>query len=156
LLERLYEFSESMQVNLLNYLRFASGAHCARVLEVLQNDKTYDEVRFSCIRYLGKYPYEPAYPLLAHFASGGEKKRIEYAIVSLAVLRYYPSQQTIDVLRSQINHLNWFVRYNATESLESLGIEYQDLIDIFDGKDRFSRDMLQYQFDQRYILDKEV
>ena len=37
-----------------------------------------------------------------------------------------------------------------------LGIEYQDLVDIFDGQDRYAREMLQYQFDQRYILDKEV
>jgi hypothetical protein len=28
--------------------------------------------------------------------------------------------------------------------------------DIFDGQDRYAREMLQYQFDQRYILDKEV
>ena len=37
-----------------------------------------------------------------------------------------------------------------------LGIEYQDLVDIFDGRDRYAREMLQYQFDQRYILEKEV
>ena len=156
LLNHLTEFSETMQVNLLNYLRFASGSHCARVLQILQSTESYDEVRFSCIRYLGKYPYEPSYPLLLRFASGEQEKRIEYAIVALAVLRRYPGPQTIEILRAQAKHSNWFVRYNATESLESLGIEYQDLIDIFDGKDRFARDMLQYQFDQRYILDQEV
>lgn len=156
LLDHLSEFSETMQVNLLNYLRFASGAYCERVLQLLQSDETYDEVRFSCIRYFGKYPYDPAYGLLAELAAGNGGKRIEYAIVSLAVLRRYPCQQTVDILRAQINSSNWFVRYNATESLETLGLEYQDLIDIFDGQDRFARDMLQYQFDQRYILDGEV
>ncbi len=156
MLEHLHEFSETMQVNLLNYLRFASGDHCERVLQMLQNEETYDEVRFSCIRYFGKYPYEPAYDLLAAFAAGIPEQRIEYAIVALAVLRRYPRQRTIDILRAQIGSFNWFVRYNATESLETLGIEYQDLVDIFDGKDRFARDMLQYQFDQRYILDGEV
>ena len=156
LLDHLSEFSETMQVNLLNYLRFASGAHCAYMLQILQTPEAYDEVRFSCIRYLGKYPYEPAYPLLLRLASGEQEKRIEYAIVALAVLRHYPCQETIDVLRMKTNHPNWFVRYNATESLEFLGIEYQDLIDIFDGNDHFARDMLQYKFDQRYILNQEV
>ena len=156
ILDHLSEFSETMQINLLNYLRFASGAHCDRVLQMLQSTETPAEVRFSCIRYFGKHRYEPAYDLLACFASGKQETRIEYAIIALSVLRRYPCQQTIDILCAQINHPNWFVRYNATESLESLGLEYQDLIDIFDGNDRYARDMLQYQFDQRYILDREV
>ena len=156
LLDHLSNFSEKMQVNLLNYLRFASGSHCTRLLALLQNEETPDEIRFSCIRYFGKYPYDPAYDLIARFASGESGKRVEYAIVALAVLRRYPCKQTIDILCRQINSSNWFVRYNATESLESLGLEYQDLVDIFDGKDRFAREMLQYQFDQRYILDREV
>jgi HEAT repeat protein len=156
ILDQLSDFSEQMQVNLLNYLRFASGAHCERVLQLLQNEKTFDEVRFSCIRYFGKYPYPPAYDMIARFAEGESERRAEYAIVSLAVLRRYPSPRTNEILRAQITSPNWFIRYNATESLEFLGIEYQDLVDIFDGKDRFAREMLQYQFDQRYILDKEV
>ena len=155
-LDQLSDFSVDMQVNLLNYLRFASGAHCERVLQLLQNNAISDAVHFSCIRYLGKYPYEPAFELLAHFASGASGRRIEYEIVALTTLRRYPCQKTIDILCAQINNPSWFIRYNATESLESLGIEYQDLVDIFDGTDRFARDMLQYQFDQRYILDEEV
>ena len=156
ILDRLLDFSEQMQVNLLNYLRFSGGEHCERILQLLQSEETYDETRFSCIRYFGKHPYAPAYDLIAGFAAGESGRRIEYAIVALSVLRYYPSPRTVEILRTQINHSNWFVRYNATESLEYLGLEYQDLIDIFDGSDRLAREMLQYQFDQRYILDKEV
>ena len=156
ILDHLFSFSEQMQVNLLNYLRFSGGAHCERVLQLLQSEETYDETRFSCIRYLGKHPYAPAYDLIARFAAGEAGSRIEYAIVALFVLRHYPQPRTAEILRTQINSSNWFVRYNATESLEYLGLEYQDLIDIFDGRDRFAREMLQYQFDQRYILDKEV
>ena len=156
ILDQLFGFSEQMQVNLLNYLRFSSGAHCERMLQLIQNKDSSDETRFSCIRYLGKYPYAPAYDLLARYAAGEEGNRLEYAIVALAVLRYYPRPRTVKILRAQIKSPNWYVRYNATESLEYLGLEYLDLVDIFDGKDRFARDMLQYQFDQRYILDKEV
>ena len=156
ILDHLFDFSEQMQVNFLNYLRFSGGTHCDRVLQLLQSEETCNETRFSCIRYLGKYPYAPAYDLIARFAAGEAGRSIEYAIVALSVLRHYPQPRTIEILRKQINSFNWFVRYNATESLEYLGLEYQDLIDIFDGKDRFARDMLQYQFDQRYILDKEV
>jgi hypothetical protein len=156
ILDHLLSFTEQMQVNLLNYLRFSGVEHCERILQLLQSEKTYDETRFSCIRYFGKYHYPPAYDLIARFAAGEAGGCIEYAIVALSVLRHYPHPRTTEILRTQINSSNWFVRYNATESLECLGLEYQDLIDIFDGSDRFARDMLQYQFDQRYILDKEV
>ena len=152
----LHRFSPAMQVNLLNYLRFADGGYCAEILSLLQNEKTNDEVRFCCIRYFGKYHYEPAYELLAEFAEHTECRRIEYAVVSLMALRNYPCDRTLDILARQIKHPNWYVRYNATESMEMMGVEYQDLIDIFDGGDRYAREMLQYQFDQRYILDKEV
>lgn len=156
ILDHLLSFSEQMQVNLLDYVRFSGGVHCERLLQLLQSEETYDETRFSCIRYFGKRPYAPAYDLIARFAAGEAGSCIEYAIVALSVLRHYPHPRTVEILRAQINSPNWFVRYNATESLEHLGVEYQDLIDIFDGSDRFARDMLQYQFDQRYILDKEV
>lgn len=155
ILDKLLTFSEQMQVNLLNYLRFSGGKYCEQVLKLLENKDNYTETRLSCIRYFGKHPYEPAYDLIARFASGKVEERIEYAIVALSVLRYYPNPRTIEILRTQISNPNWFVRYNATESLAYLGVEYQDLIDVFDGKDRFARDMLQYRFDQRYILDKE-
>ena len=145
-----------MQVNLLNYLRFADGGYCARVLEILQDPATHDEVRFCCIRYFGKYRYEPAYELLAEFAEHAEARRIEYSVVALMALRNYPCDRTVEILYRQIRHPNWYVRYNATESMEMLGVEYQDLVDIFDGGDRYAREMLQYQFDQRYILEKEV
>ena len=156
ILDHLLRFSEQMQVNLLNYLRFSDGVHCERVLQLLQSEETYDETRFSCIRYFGKHPYDPAYDLIARFAAEEAGSCIEYAIVALFVLRHYPRPRTVEILHTQTNSPNWFVRYNATESLEHLGVEYQDLIDIFDGRDRFARDMLQYRFDQRYILDKEV
>ena len=137
-------------------MRFSSGAYCERVLQLLQSEDTCDETKFSCIRYFGKYPYLPAYDLIARFAAGEIGGCIEYAIVALAVLRHYPQPRTTEILRTQIKSSNWYVRYNATESLEYLGLEYQDLIDIFDGNDRYAREMLQYQFDQIYILDREV
>ncbi len=156
LLSDLSRFSPEMQVNLLNYLRFADGDYCAQVLEILKNPATHDEVRFCCIRYFGKYRYEPAYELLAEFAEHAEERRIEYAVVALMALRNYSCDRTVEILYRQIRHPNWYVRYNATESMEMLGVEYQDLVDIFDGRDRYAREMLQYQFDQRYILEKEV
>ena len=156
LLADLHLFSLQMQVNLLNYMRFCDGTRCEEILKILTDPSTFDEVRFCCIRYFGKYHYDPAYEILADYADSADRCRIEYAVVALMALRNYPSERTLEILHRYIRHPNWFVRYNATESMELLGVEYQDLIDIFDGADRYAREMLQYQFDQRYILEQEV
>lgn len=153
ILSHLERFSPQMQVNLLNYLRFTDDSSCAEILKILENEAVNDEVRFCCIRYFGKYHYDPAYDLIAEFA---DNRRMEYAVVSLMALRNYPCDRTLKILSRHIHHPNWYIRYNATESMKILGIEYQDLVDIFDGHDRYAREMLQYQFDQRYILEKEV
>jgi len=149
------EFSVAMQVNILTYLRFASGEYCEQVFEVLENEKEHDEIRFACIRYFGKHRYDKAFRLLADFAKNEKGERIEYSIVALTALRNYPSQKTLEILRSKINSPYWFVRYNAAESLEVLGIRYDEMAEVFDGDDRFAREMLQYQFDQRYAENKE-
>ena len=85
-----------------------------------------------------------------------DSRRMEYAVVSLMALRNYPCERTLQILSRHLHNPNWYIRYNATESMEMLGIEYQDLLDVFDGQDRYAREMLQYRFDQRYILEKEV
>jgi disulfide oxidoreductase YuzD len=44
LLEHRKEFSIDMQVNILTYLRFASGAHCEKIFDILDNRKENDEM----------------------------------------------------------------------------------------------------------------
>lgn len=155
LLERRKEFSISMQVNLLTYIRFVSGAHCEALFEILSNEKEHDEIRFACMRYFGKHRYDKAFRILADFAKNEKGERIEYCIVALTALRNYPSQKTMEILRNKIHSPHWFVRYNAAESLEMLGVRYDELVDVFDGTDRFAREIMQYQFDQRYAEHKE-
>ena len=43
------------------------------------------------------------------------------------------------------------MRVNAAQSLEQLEVTYLELQDIFDGSDRYAREMLQYRFDQREL-----
>ena len=155
LLDHLLEFSVDMQVNILNYLRFDSGIHKSRIFEFLTDPDTDDEVKFSCIRYFGKYAYEKAYPVLQAFAENEKGLKKEFCLVSLTALRNYPGEKTLSLLRENLHHPNWYVRYNAAESLNALGVDYGEFVDIFDGKDRFSREILQFQFDRRYVKDNE-
>ena len=155
LLACLKEFSVSMQVNVLTYLRFTSGDHCEFIFKLLLDEQTDDEVKFACLRYFGKYKYAPAYPVIAEYANGGISDRKEFQIVAVTVIRNYPGAETIDLLKKQVYSLNWNIRYNAAESLDYLGVTYEDVLDILENNDRYTREMIQYRLDERYAKEKE-
>lgn len=145
------DFKVWMQVTILNYFRFSSGAHCERVLALLNDGAQDDELRFSCLRYFGRYPYEPVYPDLLRYATPSENARWEYAAIASSVLASYPGAETAAVLKRNLYHPNWYIRFNASQSLERLGFGYRDLIDVIEGHDRYASEILRYRFDVREL-----
>ena len=148
------DFKVWMQVTILNYFRFSSGAHCERVLALLNDGARDDELHFSCLRYLGRYPYPPAYADLLRYATPSENARWEYAAIASSVLASYPGAETAAVLERNLYHPNWYIRFNASKSLEQLGFGYRDLIDVIEGNDRYASEILRYRFDMRALEEK--
>ena len=91
-----------MQVPLLNYFRFSSGAYCEKIHALLNDPAQDDEVRFACLRYLGRYPYPPAYADLLRYATPSENARWEYAAIASSVLASYPGAETAAVLERNL------------------------------------------------------
>ena len=149
------DFKVWMQVTILNYFRFSSGAHCERVLALLNDGARDNELRFSCLRYLGHYPYPPAYADLLRYAAPSENARWEYAAIASSVLASYPGAETEAVLKRNLYHPNWYIRFNASKSLEQLGFGYRDLIDVIEGNDRYASEILRYRFDMCALEEKE-
>ena len=149
------DFKVWMQVTILNYFRFSSGAHCERVLALLNDGARDDELRFSCLRYLGRYPYPPAYADLLRYATPSKNARWEYAAIASSVLASYPGAETAVVLKRNLYHPNWYIRFNASKSLEQLGFGYRDLIDVIEGNDRYASEILRYRFDMHALEEKE-
>jgi hypothetical protein len=149
------EFSVSLKLSILDYFRFCSDRHKQKMLEIMTNEKENQELRFSAIRYFAKYAYEPAYPYLCSFAC--EDSPIwEYRAITATALGAYPSARTEEILKQLLCDTNWYVRYNAADSLERLGVQYEDMIDIFEGQDRYASEMLRYRFDRKKLKDKEA
>ena len=148
------DFSEQMKVVILDFIRFSGCRMDEKMLQLMADDRQDDEVRFSCIRYFGKHVYKPAWPLLLGFAGNRKDARWEYAAIAASALAVYPKQRTIDVLKDCLHHSNWYVRFNAAQSLERLGLTYRELSDVFDGNDRYAREILQYQMDMRKAREK--
>lgn len=154
--DTLGDYSVDMKVTLLNYIRFQSGAYCQQMMNLLRNEEENEEVHFACIRYFGKYPYEEAYELLIHFVNHEKEYPWQYAAISATALAAYPCEETILALKGRLHSHNWYVRLNASESLEHLGLSYMYLIDVFEGDDRYAREILCYRFDMRKIREKEA
>ena len=147
-------FHPGMQTVILDYIRFCAPGHQERILSLLKDKKRDPELRFSCLRYFGKYPYEAAYPVLLELAGDLNNLRWEYPAIACSSLASYPGEKTVEVLKRAVHSDNWFVRYNAADSLLRLKNDYTDLIDIIDGKDRYAREILQFQLDMQYNREK--
>lgn len=156
LLEQFESFNIGIQVVILDFIRFCAESDGDKVLSILKDENRSPELRFSCIRYFGKYPSDKAYPILLEMAENKNELRWEYPAISCTALASYPGEKTVEVLKKALCVSNWYVRYNAAESLSRLGLGYVDLIDVFDGNDRYAREILQFQFDMKYNQKKEA
>lgn len=152
--EHLGDHSTDIQTAILDYFRFSTGSMCEQMLSLFSGK--YDkELQFCAIRYFGRYPYEPAYPHLIWFAESRDEANWEFAAIAATALASYPSERTVDVLKSRLASRNWYVRYNASQSLETLGVEYADMVDVFESEDRFAGEMMRYRLSQKRLRERE-
>ncbi len=143
------KFSVSMRVVILDFIRFSGQIMHEEFLQLMADENQDDEIRFSCIRYFGKHPYERAYPLLLTFADINGSRRWEYSAIAVSSLASYPGVRTVDVLKRALNSSNWYTRFNASKSLERFHLSYVELSNVLDGNDRYAREILQYRLDLR-------
>lgn len=148
-------FRIDLRLAILNYFRFHSGEYKEKMLALMLEQNQDPEVVYSCIRYFGKYHYELAYPYLLEYAKNKDEKYWEKIAITCSALAIYPKEETIEILKEKLCSRNWYVRSNASKSLELLGLTYVDLIDIFEGKDRYAAEILRYRFDQKKMIEKE-
>ncbi len=154
--EQLSSFSEHTQLAILNYIRFRTGAYTREMFAIMQNEREGKELRLAAIRYFGRYPYEPALEPLLAFAEDSDPLKWEYATVSVSALAGYPGERVIDALKDALHSANWYVRYAAAVSLETLQVTYDDLIDIMNGNDRYAREMIMYRLESRRMQKASV
>ncbi|MBE6650585.1 MAG: hypothetical protein E7613_04655 [Ruminococcaceae bacterium] len=143
------DFSVQMRVNILNYFRFGNVRCDREMLEFLKNEKEDKEIRFSAIRYFEKFPSEDAREILQNLAENLEERTWEYQAISTSALKSYPDDKTFRILVQNLSNSNWHVRQNSAISCEKLGYTYHDLINVFDGDDRYAKEMMRYHLDRR-------
>ena len=149
-------FSVQMRVNVLNYFRFGDVRCDEEMLSILADEKEDNEIRYSAIRYFEKYPNENAKHALQAIAENLEGRTWEYQAIATSALKSYPDDVTFRILVKNLSSSNWHVRQNSAISCEKLGYTYHDLISVFDGDDRYAREIMRYRLDRRNAADKAV
>lgn len=149
LLESFDSFSVDMRVNILNYFRFGNIRCDSTMLRILKDEKENRELRFSAIRYFEKFPSEEAKPVILDLAENLAERAWEYQAIATSALKSYPDDATFRILVKNLSNSNWHVRQNSAISCEKLGYTYHDLINVFDGNDRYAREIMRYRLDRR-------
>lgn len=146
-----------MRLAVMQFIRYASGDFQQEFLEVLKADTQDKELRLEAIRYLRRYPYEPAREIIQNFIRYQEFIDWEYAAMAAAALSVYPGEDTIGCLKEGLSAINWYVRLNCAEALiDGLGLAQLQLFDIYNGQDRYAREILQYALKKSQIMGQEM
>ena len=110
---------------LLDFIRFKSGDYCENMLGILLDDSKDRELRFSAIRYFGRYPYPPVRQPLLAAVTDLNPLNWEFAAISAASLARYSGDDVVEALSQAMHSGNWYVRYNAAASLAAHGLSYE-------------------------------
>ena len=149
LFESFNAYSTGMQLNILNYFRFSNIRCDKEMLELLSNEKADSELRFAAIRYFEKFSIKEAESIIWAIAENLEGRTWEYQAIASSALKSYPGDVTFRILVENLSSSNWHIRQNSAISLEKLGYTYHDLINVFDGNDRYAREIMRYHLDRR-------
>jgi len=149
LFESFNAYSTGMQLNILNYFRLGNIRCDKEMLEILSNEKADNELRFAAIRYFEKFPIKEAESSIWAIAENLEGRTWEYQAIASSALKSYPGDVTFRILVENLSNSNWHIRQNSAISLEKLGYTYHDLINVFDGNDRYAREIMRYRLDKR-------
>lgn len=151
LFRQMEKFSVRTQRALLDYIRFKTGNYQKEMFGIMTDPEKNRELRFSAIRYFGRYPYPPARGELLRFLRDSDPQNWEYAAISATVLAGYQGQDVVNALMEAMHSGNWYIRYNASISLEAHGLGYSDLIELVGGRDRYAREMMMYRLENRRL-----
>lgn len=145
-----YQWDEDIILSVIQSITPCSNQYNEIFLPLLKDDETDLEIRLAILRYYRKNIYEPVKSVLYSFFDNKEIDE-NILVVTSFVLGSYPDDKTTKLLKKALTHHNWYVRKNAALSLINLKVEENELIDIYNGTDRYAKDILNYIAKNRLV-----
>lgn len=139
-------FDMNIRIAVINFIKVSTLDYCEEFFSLLINKYTHKEIKLAIIRYFGKMTYAPAGDYLVELMRH-ETPEWEYRAIAATALAKYKNKEVVDVLKESLKSNNWYVRFNASESLVALDVGYMELVDIYNGPDRYAREILEYKME---------
>ncbi len=156
LLDNYTQYNTYMRLAVLNFIRYTQDGHNDLMMDVLCGEDTDTDLRIAAIRYFGKNKDERVRAILEGYLTGKvEEATPECVAVCATSLANYPGGNTFEILKKSLSSSDWFVRLNASVSLEQLGFDYHQMSDILSGNDRYAREIVHYRMQQHRIMQKK-
>lgn len=150
-------FGEHLNLPVMQFIRFSDDGFKKEFLGLLEKETEDKELRLEAIRYFRRYPYRPAGEVLMNFLRYQEFIDWEYAAMAAAALSSYPGEETQECLKQGLGAANWYVRFNCAQSLiYGLKVPQVKLYDVYNGHDRYAREILRYVSELQEIEDQQM
>ena len=146
-------FDMNIKIAIINFIKVSTLDYCEKFYALLINKYTHKEIKLAIIRYFGKMIYAPAGNYLVEIMKQVSLEW-EYRAIAATTLANYKGKEVIDVLKEALKSDNWYIRFNASESLVALDVGYMDLVDIYNGTDRYAREILEYKMETTRLKKK--
>lgn len=151
------EFGTHLNLPVMQFIRFSDDGFKQEFLELLVKDSEDKELRLEAVRYFRRYPYEPAREVLQNFLRYQEYIDWEYAAMAASTLSQYPGVDTQECLKQGLKASNWYIRFNCAQSLiYGLKVPQVRLYDVYNGHDRYAREILKYVSELQEIEDQRI
>ena len=151
------EYSDRLLLPVMQYIYHFSDDYQNDFLEILEDAGADKELQLEALRYFRKYPYEPARQTIQSFLRYRGLVDWEYTAVAALTLSRYPGPDTVDCLKESLSDTNWYIRLNSADTLiHGLKISQVQLHDIYNGRDRFAKEILQYVSSQAELTHQEM
>lgn len=150
------EFATALVLPVMQFIRFFTGEFQSAFLMLLDGANEDKEIQLEAIRYFRRYPYEPVREILQNYVRYQEYVDWEFAAMAASALSSYPGEDTVICLKEGLRASNWYVRLNCAEALiAGLGLSKPQLFDIYNGRDRYAREILNYVLEKDEIRQKD-
>lgn len=141
-------FCPKLQTCMLDYFRllppkYARQTYEENIRKIMMDPAADSETRFAAIRYFRKHIYPAAYASLLELLDESGNHDANFAAVAATSLQGYPGKETERLLLRHLSDSDWYVRFNAADTLILLGVDYEKIV--LESDDRYAKEMLIYR-----------
>lgn len=145
IIDKFYQYTSLMQVNLLQYFRLKGTQVNNLCLDILKNKTLEDGVLYEAMRYFAKYPHDEAKRMFIMILEDEDSFWVEQ-MLAIQGLNCYDESLVKKIIKDKITNENWYVRINAVSYLYNHSLSLEEICEILCMKDRYTNDALLYLY----------